>query len=83
MQNYINQYVITGVSPNITNYVFNISVLFILSIKNMLFFFIHSHLPIHYSFLSYNKSFVTPQSKMLFKINDNTQMSLKKVIFPF
>lgn len=42
-----------------------------------------SHLPVHYSFLSYDKSFVTPQGKMLPEINDNIQMHLKKIIFPF
>lgn len=79
MENYINQHVAIGVLPNITNYVFNISMLSLSSIKRILFFFIHSHLPIHYSFPSYNKLFVTPQRNMLFEINYNTQMNLKKL----
>lgn len=78
MENYINQHVAVGVLPNITDYIFNISVLSLSSIKRMLFFFIHSHLPIHYSFPSYNKLFATLQGNMLFEINYNTQMNLKK-----
>lgn len=82
MQNYINKHIIFGVSPNITNYIFNVSFLYCLSKGYFILFHPHSHLLMHYSFLSYDKSFVIPQGKTLFEINDNTQMNLKKNNFP-
>lgn len=72
-----NQHINIGFSPTTT--ISNVSFQYCL-LKE--YFTIFHQLPIHCTFLSYDKSFVTPQGKMLFEINVNTQMNLKRNHFP-